>query len=202
MIVRHPFYRLVSAFRAMFENSKCLKVASQIVKSFRHQAKARGRNTKKELFLATRNMLPEKEERQARTTFWEFVQAVLKKDAWNPPILGNQTVDLEVHWRPMYQQCSVCHTTILSNLKYILKYENLNAEEDQFISFLGWNQIRNHKAHVLHHDRPRNKLERDKTKLTKLYFRTLDKVDVYGLYMKYKPDFDLFGYPFRLEDWS
>ena len=91
---------------------------------------------------------------------------------------------------------------MLSNLKYILRYENLHAEEDQFIRHLGWNNIVHHKAHVTYQYHNKTKLEKDIRELTKLYFSTLDKADVYELYVKYKPDFEVFGYPFRWSDWS
>jgi hypothetical protein len=189
---------MVSAFRSIFEEHGDFfaPVGSQIVRSFRHKAHANGRIAEKELFLASRAKLKRIRNIDKYATFWEFVQAVIR-NSWNPPI-GN----LAVHWRPIYQQCSVCHTVILSDLKYILKYENLDDEEDKFINYLGWNDIIGHKARVTHYSHRKTKLEKNRNELTKLYFSTLDKVDVYKLYMKYKPDFELFDYPFRLNDWS
>ena len=209
MIVRHPFHRIVSAFRSIFEETNIFssKVGSKIVEEFRDSATASGRFSEEESFLAskkqltqlTKQLIPKTKYLKTHPTFWEFVQAVIN----NAKYLSNLPFDdMSVHWRPIYQQCSVCHASMLSNVKYILKYENLDAEEDQLLRYLGWNDIIHHKAHVIHQVNNKTKLEKDIPELTKLYFSTLDKDDVYELYVKYKPDFELFGYPFRWRDWS
>ena len=123
-------------------------MGSQIVKAFRPKGVANGRIVEKELFLASRKKLKEIEDISSCATFWEFVQAIIRNQ-WIPPI-GN----VAVHWKPIYQQCCVCYTPILSSLNYILKYENLNNEEDKFINNLGWNDIISRKAKVTHYNMP------------------------------------------------
>ena len=201
LIVRHPFHRLISAFRSIFEeNAKVhINAGSKIVEEFRDKAKASGRFAEEEIFLASKKQLTVKQNLEIYPTFWEFVQAVIK----NAEYLCNLPVnDLSVHWRPIYQQCSVCHASMLPNIKYILKYENLDAEEDEFLRYLGWNNIIHHKAHITYQHHNKSKLEKNIRELTKLYFSKLDKADIYELYVKYKHDFELFGYPFRWSDWS
>ena len=197
IIVRHPFDRLVSSFRSIFESGWFADAGSQIVKSFRHKSKYSRRLVQKELFLADRSQLSKIKNKSKYPTFREFVQAVLRNLHYVDLTSGS---NLEVHWRPMYQQCSVCHPTKLSTLKYILKYEHLAEEEDEFLRLLGWNNIIKQTVRSNIYD-AKSKILRNRSEITKMYFNTLHSYDLHKLYEKYKPDFELFGYEFKLSDW-
>ena len=193
MIVRHPFERLVSAYRYIFETVS--PAGEPMVKRFRHS-----NDDTKYLFMGSRNrheLIKENKYRLSKLpTFGEFVQSILKN--WvadkNKHPFGNK------HWRPIYQHCSVCHQTILSKLKYVLKYEDLAAEQAAFIHMENWTSIISDTARKnVHHTKTQKHLT--SRKLTHLYTSTLPKHLIRMLYEKYKPDFLLFNYTFNIHDW-
>ena len=142
---------------------------------------------RKQLFLAT----PKEREKCAFIsrvpTFREFVLWALENRHYR---------SFEIHWRPIYQQCSVCHPSILSTLNYILKFEELE-EQNVFINLVNW-------THIIQQTAQSNvysKLSPQAQDITKLYFKLLRRGDVLKLYKKYRPDFLLFNYTFKLVEW-
>lgn len=198
IIVRHPFDRLVSSFRSIFESGWFTGIGYQIVRSLRHKLK-NNRNFENQLFLATRTKLSEIKDKSKYPTFREFVKAVIRNKHYSDSTIREEP-SLDVHWRPMYQQCSVCHPTKLSTLKYILKYENLAEEEAKFLCHLGWNSIIKQTVRSNTYNY-KSKMQRNSSDIAKLYFNTLDKFDRYRLYKKYKLDFQLFNYSFKFSEW-
>ena len=151
IIVRHPFYRLVSAFTSIFEidietcitknATDILDLRQMIIRIFRPKAKNYGRKAKNEVLLellsskksylrSYRDRIISKHSKLSLfPTFWEFVQAILNKmDTLPPKVLKGVGKDLAVHWRPIYQMCTVCHRATLKNLQYILRYESFPDE--------------------------------------------------------------------------
>ena len=194
MIVRHPFERLVSAYRYIFETGS--SAGKPMVKRFRHS-----NEDTKYLFMGTQNrhkLIKERKNWLSKfPTFGEFVRSILKN--WsaddNKHPFGNK------HWRPIYQHCSICHQTTLSTLKYVLKYEDLAAEQAAFIQMENWSSIISDPVRVNVHHPPTLKHHLTSRKLTHLYTSTLPKHLIRGLYEKYKPDFLLFNYTFNIHDW-
>ena len=195
IIVRHPFDRLVSAYRYIFETGS--PAGEPMVKRFRHSKKAT-----KYLFMASQNreeLIKEKKKHLSKfPTFAEFVESILEN--WMGDVSRNPFGN--PHWRPIYQQCSVCHTTKLATLNYVLKYEDLVAwEQAAFIQMVNWSSIISDPVRVNVHRDPTQKHVLRSRDITKLYLSTLSKHFILRLYDKYKPDFLLFNYTFTIESW-
>ena len=190
IVVRHPFDRLISAYRQKFESGKQMAgLGSIIIKRYRKN------DTKilKQLFLASPMEGKSVSFKWRVPTFWEFSRWVLENRHYK---------NFEIHWMPIYQQCSVCHPTKLSTLNYILKFEELAVEEKQFIDYVHWNHIIPQTAQSnVYATKKNNELNMTPRDITKMYFRTLDKECLLRLYQKYKPDFLLFNYTFKLDEW-
>ena len=61
-------------------------------------------------------------------TFWEFSQSVI--DGYK----------MDEHWTPINEYCAICDNISLKAYQYILKYEELDREEDEFLR-IKWNKI-------------------------------------------------------------
>ncbi|XP_015519195.2 carbohydrate sulfotransferase 11 [Neodiprion lecontei] len=113
IVVRHPFERLLSAYRNKFEakyNSSMYfqsRFGKRIVKKFRSNA--------------TREAL----ERGDDVTFSEFVDFVTTEDAENGT--------LNEHWRPITELCHPC----LVNYDLISKYESLVEDATEVLERMG-----------------------------------------------------------------
>ena len=130
-------------------------------------------------------------------TFGEFVESILQD--WNAD--DNKHPFGNPHWRPIYQQCSVCHPTKLATLKFVLKYENLVAEQAAFIKMVNWSSVISDPVRVNVYQDSTQKHTLTSTQITKLYSSTLPEHLILRLYEKYKPDFLLFNYTFNIQDW-
>ena len=190
VIVRHPFERLVSAFRDKLEryhnedlekDHYYQKYGKQIVVEFRDKAlNIFGQEFFDEkhnfgAFFNNSNRKPE------MPIFWEFVQFLLK----NP-----KNRYLDPHWSPVYRLCSMCNI----DMDFIIKVEHLNEEEIALEKYLG---IENLPQMSKFNDNSLNGM--NSKEITKLYFESLSKEDVEGLYNLYKYDFVMFDYSF---DWK
>ena len=190
MVVRHPFERLVSAYRDKLERIDqhyYEKYGKKIVYRFRDKAietlgssffnKSNNYGT----FLQVEN---DNRPNANLPSFWEFVQSVIIK------------LNMDEHWQPMFQFCSVCHPIQLQVNPYILKFENLNEEQVAFIEDVGW----------------RNKIDNtiqlnvnrfagiSSEEITHLYFSNLSDNDIKNLYKVYEYDFLLFHYTFKIRN--
>ena len=132
MVVRHPFDRMVSAFRDKLERNKPWyhqHYGEHFVKRYRQQAiKVLGNNFFNEtnnfgtLTDVKDNLRPTSE----YASFWEFAQSVIDR------------YKIDEHWVPINEYCSICDPLNIKAFTYFLKFENLNDEEDLFIKKLHW----------------------------------------------------------------
>ena len=189
ILVRHPFNRLVSAFRDKIERSHEKVIAKDwyykvygkpIVSRYRRAALAR---FGADFFSAENNfgaVVPVKG--GVRTadlpTFWEFVQYVK----------ACRISRMDEHWKPVYEFCSPCHV----NYESVIHFENLSDEAE-------------HLKSVLEPGRPLasrwenpNYSGMTQDDLTIKYFQTLSKSDIEELYKIYELDMKMFGYRFHM----
>ena len=196
LVVRHPFERLVSAFRDKLErthgnNSFYYQTyGKSMVHQFRNKAVEIFGST---FFSSSNNfgaIVPVPNDRRPDAklpTFWEFVQYLL-----HPEI----PVGMDEHWTPMYYYCSICQKSQLAVYNYILKFEELDVEQPAFLKHLLKTSTIRNTQHV-NNNRPQGISSHE---ITKLYFSVLSDSDIEGLYKLYKPDFLLFNYHFLRGD--
>ena len=117
LIVRHPYDRLLSAYRDKFENKKKfyhLKYGRFMV----HQYRKRGiRRFGKSFYQAAKKSddqvhphwkAARRNKYDATPTFWEFIKSVIEHKIFNE------------HWAPASSVCSVCKVCYRSNVVQIL----------------------------------------------------------------------------------
>ena len=192
-MLRHPFERLVSAYRDKLERNNIMEpyyyntFGKHFVKKYREKAKtALG----EEYFTEINNFgtpLKVKDNRRQNAdlpTFWEFAQSVI--DGYK----------MDEHWEPIYKYCSICNPSSLKAFEYVLKFENLLSEEKKFLEYHRWN-ISEKDILKLNINRP-DTISDDQ--LTKLYFSSLSQDQIIGLYKVYELDFLLFDYTFQFND--
>ncbi len=176
VIVRHPFTRLVAAYRDKFELMNpwfYQKDATKIIEGYRDLAMKR---FNPEIIRATRD----RKSKEPLPTFWEFVQYVLHKP---------NVTQLDAHWQPVSTFCSPC----LMSYDYILKLESYEEEEEWLHQSLGIKELLRTQS-----------LNRHKSTyatneyITRKYFtQWLRMDDVEGLFKLYQNDFRMFGYTFE-----
>ena len=193
IVVRHPFERLVSAFRDKLERTHGKNQfyyhnwGKTIVQQFRTKAidKFGG-----EFFSSSNNygaLIPVPDNRRPNSklpTFWEFVQYLL-----HPKI----PLGMDEHWAPIYHCCPICDNHKWPVFNYILKFETLEVEEPLFLKEVLRTPVKMDGRH-------RNSNRRDdmsSREITKRYFSILSDSDIKGLYNLYKPDFLLFEYQYE-----
>ncbi|XP_067009624.1 carbohydrate sulfotransferase 11 [Anabrus simplex] len=181
LVVRHPFERLLSAYRDKLENMQAgqehgtvhyyRKYGRRIVAKYRPG----GNDTKTETLLRPDQYLWNPNQPRpagVEPTFNEFVRYLLDTD------LSNYADD---HWIPYYLYCTPC----LLKYDIIAKVETLQQDQVYVI----------HSANLQNLIKPRW-LHRtmNNTLVTKRYFSQLSTEQVHRLYNKYKLDFELFNY--------
>ena len=128
-IVRHPFERLVSAFREKLERSKFgnpnymkdikseirMKYRKKYLEKFGAESLSKENNYGALVTVDTKSGLRSPSD----PTFWEFVQWFVT----NNHHLSNE------HWIPVMNFCSVCQT----GYDYIVKFEDLATENELFL---------------------------------------------------------------------
>ena len=195
IIVRHPFERLVSAFRDKIErwNDKNErqygnKFGRYIVELYRDEYIAKfGRESLNESNnLGAILPLNSGSRTEKLPTFWEFVQ-------W---FTNHQGSNQDEHWIPIIDYCSVCAL----KYDYILKFEDYKEENLEFLQqadLLKYFPNKNILTQKVNENRP-GKLT--SLEITKLYFDVLSNEDVEKLYKIYESDFKLFGYTFQFRN--
>lgn len=191
MTVRHPFERLVSAYRDKLERNNLKEpfyyrsYGKKIVEKYRHKALS---VLGEDFFSELNNygtMLKISNNRRPNSdlpSFWEFAQSVI--DRYN----------IDMHWKPMYEYCAVCRKTYLKAFRYILKFEELQIEEPAFLKHVHWDNKVN-KTIKLNSNRPE---QMTSSEITQLYFSILSDEDIIKLYKVYELDFLLFSYTFTI----
>jgi len=169
LIVRHPFDRLLSAYRDKLERYNGYyykKYGKAIVRSWRHQGLIR--------FGPLYSGSQGRQGRQARMpSWWEFVMAVLNDQL------------LDDHWRPMLDLCSVCGI----EYDFLIKFEHLSREEEYLRERLRLKDV------IGPRWENKNRKGRATTKeLRDSYFGQLSEDEVFRLYQLYESDFQAFEY--------
>lgn len=192
IVVRHPFDRLVSAFRDKLERRLeepfyYDNFGKYFVDKYREQAiKELGIEyfNKENNFGTPLKVMNNGRPNADLPSFWEFAQSIIDR------------YKMDEHWVPIYQFCSVCNPTAMKGFRYILKFEELESEEMMFLSHVKWNVIES-QTKKLNSYHPNDLLADE---LTKLYFSILSKEQIIGLYQVYELDFLLFNYTFSFKD--
>ncbi|XP_071455015.1 carbohydrate sulfotransferase 11-like [Hetaerina americana] len=174
MVVRHPFERLLSAYRDKLENSKVglehgvlhfyRKYGRHIVSKYRFN-RTLPRDTK----------VDENEER-IEPTFREFVRYLIDED----PTRADD------HWIPYYLFCTPC----LLRYDAIAKVETMQRDQEYIIRSSGLLGEKGIQPRWRHQTRG----GRSAGSKAKAYFSQLTAHEVMALYNKYSLDFELFGY--------
>ena len=191
IIVRHPFDRLVSAFRDKLERNNLVETfyyeqfGKSFVKKYRKMAiEALGEQYfNKENHFGTPILVKDNRRPNSNLpSFWEFAQSVI--DGFK----------IDEHWAPINKYCSIC--TYPATFKYVLKFEELEHEEKLFLIHSGWEKKikRRKKINVNDHNGLSGK------DVTQIYFSILSKKQILSLYQVYELDFHLFEYSFILGD--
>ncbi|CAL4062756.1 unnamed protein product [Meganyctiphanes norvegica] len=164
--VRHPFERLVSAYRNKLEDSSqehdgdyfYKNYGRRIVKKFRKNKKV---NSKRE------------------PTFDEFVDY----------LIGTDINSYDEHWKPIWLYCNVCEFSY----DYIIKYENFKDENSYFIDKL---KATKHlpQTFELSWENRGNMKSKSSIDVSKEYFKDLKSEQIWKLYEKYEQDFYYFSY--------
>ena len=194
LVVRHPFDRLVSAYRDKLERKNLEepyyyeKYGKKFVKRYRKRAiDALG----KEYFYKSNNFgTPIKVENNLRPnsdlpSFWEFVESVTNR------------YFIDEHWAPINEECSVCNPISLKVFRYILKFEELATEAESFLNHKHWDINRNLTMFKFNSNHPG---DIPSEQLTQIYFSVLSHKQILKLYKVYESDFLLFNYTFKIGD--
>ncbi|KAK1117026.1 hypothetical protein K0M31_017074 [Melipona bicolor] len=175
LVVRHPFERLLSAYRDKLENSVAgrehgtlhfyRKYGSKIVEKYRET----NFTPPGEYLVIRRKDVPLPA--GIEPTFREFVQYLIHTD------LANYGDD---HWIPYYLYCTPC----LVDYDIIAKVETL--WQDQIYTI--------HKLHLQDTIKPKWRHSSGYENASMIYFGQLSKDLIQKLYEKFKLDFELFDY--------
>ena len=193
IVVRHPFERLVSAFRDKLERNNLeepfyyRKFGKYFVDKYRKRAiDALGKDyfTEENNFGTPLKVLDNRRPNADLPSFWEFAQSVIER------------YKIDEHWMPINEFCSVCNRITLKAFHYILKFEELEREESAFIKHCNW-KLSNYKGFKLNNNHP-DEIPGDE--LTQIYFSILSKEQIKSLHEMYEPDFLLFNYTFQIDD--
>ncbi|KAK7065346.1 hypothetical protein SK128_015664 [Halocaridina rubra] len=180
MIVRHPFERLVSAYRDKLENTNIGKEhgVEHFYKKYGRKIVAKYRPPGKGLPAIRYSQDMDDPSIPApkgiEPTFGEFVKYIIATDL---------VYYADDHWMPYYLHCTPC----LLDYDVIAKFETLERDQTYIIK----------EKHLESKIKPSWKHLTNGIKTAdtiKKYFATITKKDLMGLYEKYKLDFELFGY--------
>lgn len=180
IIVRHPFDRLLSAFRDKLErkNDWYQKLyGRKIVSKYRQQAIDK---FSKNFFSAENNFgspVPVKSRTKDYPSWWEFVQFVI----------DTSPAHHDEHWMRSSEYCSPCQFSF----NYILQFRNIAQEEKFVLDEIDEKRVIEQKWVN------KNAADLSKEELISMYFNLLDDSQIISLYNIYEDDFKLFGYQFQ-----
>ena len=133
MVVRHPFERLVSAYRDKLERNNLEQpyyyetFGKHFVEKYRQAAiKELGEFYfhKENNFGTPIKVLNDRRPDANLSSFWEFVHSVIDR------------YKIDEHWAPIFEFCSLCNVISMKTFQYILKFEELGNDECIFINHL------------------------------------------------------------------
>jgi chondroitin 4-sulfotransferase 11 len=183
IIVRHPFERLLSAYRDKLQyalpHTFHQKLGNMIVRKFRKAVSyERLDNTHHPLMHNAHSYLQSKAKKVGTRwpTFSEFVEFLLFETAHGS--------DLDMHWIPMHAFCTCCQV----RFDLILKFETLDEDQRYLIERAGLIGI------IRPEHKNSGKGHKNTNELLMSYYAQLSKSQVKGLYQLYKYDFELFDY--------
>jgi chondroitin 4-sulfotransferase 11 len=165
MVVRHPFERILSAYRDKLENSTINRQDGTLHFYEKYGRKIVGKY---------RGKSPN-EDIKIEPTFKEFVSYLIDTDL---------TLYADDHWIPYYLFCTPC----LIDYDVIIQFETLQQDVQLLLNLLG------EKSGGPKWKHSKTAGRRSKTELIKSYYNQLDNKTILKLYDKYKIDFELFGY--------
>ncbi|KAG7177070.1 carbohydrate sulfotransferase 11-like [Homarus americanus] len=202
LFVRHPFQRLVSAYRNKLEDSYTEQDGSYFYKNYGRSIVQKFRKSRKKITVATKltpvggknqgdqnndneildaeNVMKTEEEEEyvefkREPSFEEYVDYLINTDVES----------YDEHWKPIFLQCQVCDF----HYDYIIKYENFKQEIDTFVEMLQETD-RLPRRFILQWE---NRGGTDE-KTTTEYLSQVSQHKVWLLYQKYRQDFLYFGY--------
>ena len=191
IIVRHPFDRLVSAFREKLERKTPFykMYGQEIVRIYRPEYLEKfGANSLSKInnYGAIIPVTEGKVRTPNLPTFWEFIQ-------W---FLRNHKSHANEHWYPMSDYCSVCSM----NYNYILKFEHYAEENLEFMKSINFDQYLPQENNFHRVVNGNHQQDMSSTEITKLYFEVLSNDEILKLFEIYQSDFRLFGYSFTFRN--
>ncbi|XP_063870695.1 carbohydrate sulfotransferase 11-like [Scylla paramamosain] len=175
LFVRHPFDRLVSAYRNKLEDSYTQEDGAYFYKTYGRRIVERFRinrmtDRRKEEENSPQNIVLGKE-----PTFPEFVDYLIHTDP----------EDYDEHWRPVVMHCHVCQF----HFDYIIKYEHFEEEINFLIDMMQENGRLPHNFKLTWENRG------DTNKNTAVeYLKQLSEEQLMQLFDKYRLDFLYFDY--------
>lgn len=176
LFVRHPFDRLVSAFRNKLEDSSAQEDGAYFYKTYGRSIVERFRQSRKNDRRAEHvNSVNVDSEYRREPTFPEFIDYLLHTDP----------NDYDEHWRPVALHCHVCRF----HFDYIIKYEHFEEE----INFLVETLQKDRRLPQSFHLTWENKGGTDHNTVIR-YLKQLNEEQLMHLFDKYRLDFLYFGY--------
>ncbi|CAL8126402.1 unnamed protein product [Orchesella dallaii] len=176
VVVRHPFKRLLSAYRDKIE-----RVKGRLYYYKKYSTKIIARFRKSELGAVERSS-KDRDYSLKVPTFQEFVHYVLSTDPRK----------LDEHWRPIFLDCNPCHRTF----DFILKVETLDDDKQKVLHSLRLSQSDPQYKEVedvwIRWNNPSGGNEPKKNE--SFYYSQLSLRDMEKLYDLYEPDFRIFDY--------
>ncbi|XP_047501236.1 carbohydrate sulfotransferase 11-like [Penaeus chinensis] len=169
IIVRHPFTRILSAYRDKMTKLKPLPL------------KYRFRDLQKAIIAKYRS--PKSTDNSTFPTFAEFVQYVID----STEDLGTAKEWLKVKcWRPYWVHCSVCST----DYNIIMKLETMREDEQFLITLSSLSELKSQATWK--HLRGNSSAQ-----LADGFFAQLTRRQMAQLYRRYQQDFELFQYDIK-----
>ncbi|XP_070499217.1 carbohydrate sulfotransferase 11 [Chironomus tepperi] len=182
LITRHPFERLLSAYRDKLQyalpHTFHQKLGNMIVRKFRKPVSyERGDNTHHPLMNNAHSYLQAKAKKVGTRwpTFSEFVEFLLFEAAHD--------ADLDMHWQPITNFCTPCQV----HFDLILKFETLDEDQRYLIEKAGLTGI----IKPEHRNSGKGK---NTNEILMSFYAQLTKSQVKGLYNVFRHDFELFDY--------
>lgn len=202
LIVRHPFHRLVSAFKDKLEHFHEDPEKDYYYRNYGREMveRFRGESVRRfgEAHLDAANgfgspaTVGDARTRDARNpTFWEFTRTLMTGDP----------AAMDEHWKPVALYCSPCSV----EYEAVVHFERLQGGEgDALMQFLTGEEAQGREEQE-EEGRRLNWLNPGARRpgmsdeaLTRAYFRGFTDLEVLALYRLYEWDFKLFGYTFDL----